>query len=133
MLLVLDNCEHVIEAAAMLAMEVLRGSRGVQVLATSREPLRVEGERVHRLSTLESPPASPSLDAAKALRFPAVQLFVQRAAASISEFELTVLSREIAQLDFSQVLFNGFAPYFTSLLGARWISGCGSFAAVARR
>ncbi len=54
MLLVLDNCEHLIEAAAALAAGVLRGSHSVQVLATSREPPRVEGERVHRLSPLGS-------------------------------------------------------------------------------
>jgi len=88
MLLVLDNCEHVIEAAAALAAAVLRGARGVQILATSREPLRVESERVRRLSPLVSPPASVKLNAAEALGFSAVQLFVERAAATASEFEL---------------------------------------------
>ena len=52
MLLVLDNREHVIEAAAALAVDTLRGAPGVRVLATSREPLRTEGEHVHRLSPL---------------------------------------------------------------------------------
>ncbi len=89
MLLVLDNCEHVIEEAAALAAGVLRGSHGVQILATSREPLRVEGERVHRLSPLGSLPASVRLGASEALRFPAVQLFVERAAAAMNEFELS--------------------------------------------
>ena len=56
MLLVLDNCEHLIEPAAAVAIAILRGSRSIQILATSREPLDVEGERVHRLSALESPP-----------------------------------------------------------------------------
>ena len=55
----------------------------VQILATSREPLRVEGEQVHRLPPLESPPASTGLTAAAALGFPAVQLFVERAAANL--------------------------------------------------
>jgi predicted ATPase/DNA-binding winged helix-turn-helix (wHTH) protein len=87
-LLVLDNCEHVIEAAAALAVEVLNGAPGVQILATSREPLRVESEQVHRLSPLESPPPSAGLTAAAALGFPAVQLFVERAAAILGEFEL---------------------------------------------
>ena len=59
------------------------------MLATSREPLRIEGERVHRLSPLASPPASAPLTAAEALGFPAVQLFVERAAATLDEFELT--------------------------------------------
>ena len=88
MLLVLDNCEHVIEAAAALAVEVLNAAPGVQILATSREPLRVENEQVHRLPPLESPPTSAGLTAAAALGFPAVQLFVERAAAILGEFEL---------------------------------------------
>jgi len=53
MLLVLDNCEHVVEAAAALAVAVLRGTAGVHILATSRERLRVEGERVYCLSPRE--------------------------------------------------------------------------------
>ena len=89
MLLVLDNCEHVIDAAAALAVGVLAGAAGVQVLATSREPLRIEGEHVHRLSPLASPPVVARLTAAEALGFPAVQLFVERAAATLDEFELT--------------------------------------------
>jgi len=88
MLLVLDNCEHVIEAVADLAGGILRGARRVQILATSREPIRVEGERVHRLSTLDAPPATVRLSAAEALSFPAVQLFAERAAASMTEFQL---------------------------------------------
>ncbi len=89
MLLVLDNCEHVIDAAATLAVGVLSGAPGVQLLATSREPLRIEGEHVHRLSPLASAPALARLTAAEALSFPAVQLFVERAAATLDEFELT--------------------------------------------
>src|SRR5262249_20372463 len=50
MLLVLDGCEHVIDAAASLAVQVLRGVPSVRILATSREPMRAEGERVLRLS-----------------------------------------------------------------------------------
>jgi predicted ATPase len=84
MLLALDNCAHVIEAAAALATGILRGASGVHILATSREPLRVEGERVYRLSPLVSPPTSVGLTAADALAFPAVQLFVERAAASVT-------------------------------------------------
>jgi predicted ATPase/DNA-binding winged helix-turn-helix (wHTH) protein len=86
MLLVLDNCEHVIEAAAALAVEMLNRAPGVQILATSREPLRAEGEHVHRLPPLACPPASARLTAAQALGFSAVQLFVERAAATSSAF-----------------------------------------------
>jgi len=89
MLLGLDNCEHVIEAAAALAFAILRAALGVHILATSREPLRVEGERVFRLPPLASPPASAGITAAEALGFPAVQLFAERAATSLDEFELS--------------------------------------------
>jgi predicted ATPase len=71
MLLVLDNCEHVIEAAAALAVDTLRGAPGVRVLATNREPLRTEGEHVHRLSPCESPRTARQLSAAEAFNFPA--------------------------------------------------------------
>jgi predicted ATPase len=89
MLLVLDSCEHVIEAAAALAEEVLRGAPGVHILATSREPLRAGGERVQRLAPLGLPPDSATLTASTALTFPAVQLFVERAGASLDGFELS--------------------------------------------
>jgi predicted ATPase len=89
MLLVFDNCEHVIEAAATLISTILKGARGVHVIATSREPLRIEGERVYRLPALESPDASVGLSAAEALGFTAIQLFVERAAAATNDFELS--------------------------------------------
>jgi predicted ATPase/DNA-binding winged helix-turn-helix (wHTH) protein len=88
-LLVLDSCEHLVEAAAALALELLQGARGVHILATSREPLRVQGEHIQRLSPLSFPSESAKLTAAEALTFPAVQLFVERAAASLDAFELT--------------------------------------------
>ena len=88
MMLVLDNCEHVIDAVASLAVAIMNTARGVHILATSREPLRVEGEHVFRLEPLEAPPASERLAAAEALRFPAVHLFVDRIAASHEEFQL---------------------------------------------
>lgn len=87
-LLLLDNCEHVIDAVAEVAVNVLRDAPGVQILATSREPLRVEGEHVHRLSQLDFPPASAQPTAAEVLAFPAVQLFVERATANADDFEL---------------------------------------------
>ena len=89
LLLVLDNCEHVIESAANLAEQVFRNAPGVHILATSREPLRVTGERVHRLRPLESAPVSAELTAAQALTFPGIQLFVDRAGAVSDEFVLT--------------------------------------------
>jgi predicted ATPase/DNA-binding winged helix-turn-helix (wHTH) protein len=87
--LVLDNCEHVIEEAAMLAEAIVTGAPRTRVLATSREPLSVGGEKVWRLPPLESPDSSHDLTAAEALTFPAVQLFVERAAARLDTFQLT--------------------------------------------
>src|SRR5438270_6373284 len=89
MLLLLDNCEHVIEAAAGLAAAVLSGVPRVNILATSREPLGVAGEREHRLGPLGSPPSSSGLMDAEAAAFPAVQLFVERVTAIVDDFALT--------------------------------------------
>jgi predicted ATPase/DNA-binding winged helix-turn-helix (wHTH) protein len=81
-LLVLDNCEHVIDVAAPLAERLVSEAPHAHVLATSREALRVEGEHVHLLYALDCPPVDADLTAAKALRYPAAQLFMERAAAS---------------------------------------------------
>ncbi len=88
-LLILDNCEHVIEAAAGLAMTLLSSAPCIRILATSREPLAIEGERQHRLQPLAIPLQSPLLTAAQALAFPAVQLFVERISTMIDDFALT--------------------------------------------
>jgi predicted ATPase/DNA-binding winged helix-turn-helix (wHTH) protein len=80
--LILDNCEHIIEAAASLAERIFLAAPQVHILATSREALRVQGERVHRLSPLSFPPDDPGLTGAIALTFPAVELFLERAEAS---------------------------------------------------
>ena len=87
-LLVLDNCEHVIDAAASLAAHLARAAPQVHILATSREALRVEGERVHRLKPLAVPPEDASLVMAITATFPAVALFMERAAASGARLEL---------------------------------------------
>jgi predicted ATPase/DNA-binding winged helix-turn-helix (wHTH) protein len=88
MLLVLDSCEHLIEMIAPLAERIFREAPEVHILATSREPLQVESEQVHRLDPLAFPPDDEPLTAACALTFPAVQLFVERAAADGTVFEL---------------------------------------------
>jgi predicted ATPase/DNA-binding winged helix-turn-helix (wHTH) protein len=88
-LIVLDSCEHVIEAAASLSEQLFKSAPGVHVLATSREPLRAEGERVVRLAPLRVPEASADITAAESLTFSAIQLFVERATASLDNFELT--------------------------------------------
>jgi DNA-binding winged helix-turn-helix (wHTH) protein len=89
MLLLLDNCERVIDATASLVAAVLSGSPDVKILATSREPLGIVGERQYRLGPLGSPGASPALTAADAAAFPAVQLFVERVTALVEDFALT--------------------------------------------
>jgi len=81
MLLVLDSCEHLIETIAPLAERIFREAPEVHILTTSRESLQVEGEQVHRLDPLAFPPDDDSLTATQALTFPAVHLFVERAAA----------------------------------------------------
>ena len=87
-LLVLDNCEHLIDVAASLAAQLVRAAPQVHVLATSREALRVEGEWVQRLMPLAVPPEDPALVMAVAATFPAIALFVERAAASGARLEL---------------------------------------------
>jgi predicted ATPase/DNA-binding winged helix-turn-helix (wHTH) protein len=88
-LLVLDSCEHVIEAAAVLAETLFIGAPDVHILATSREPLGAEGERVYRLAPLGLPPTSNALTSVEALKFPAIELFVERAASRLDHFELS--------------------------------------------
>jgi predicted ATPase/DNA-binding winged helix-turn-helix (wHTH) protein len=87
-LIVLDCCEHVIGAAAALAEEVLRAAPRTSILATSREPLRAEGEWLHRLASLAFPPRAVDLSPAEALRYPAVELFDDRARAVVDRFTL---------------------------------------------
>jgi predicted ATPase/DNA-binding winged helix-turn-helix (wHTH) protein len=89
MLLVLDSCERVIDAAAALAEQVFQRAPGVHILTTSRESLRAEGERVQRLLPLEVPPASTKITADEAMSFSAIQLFVERATANTDGFRLT--------------------------------------------
>jgi predicted ATPase/DNA-binding winged helix-turn-helix (wHTH) protein len=77
LLLMLDNCEHVIDAATRLAEAVLCAGAAPRVIATSREPLRAEGECVHRVPPLEVPADDPQ-DLADALQYSAVRLFATR-------------------------------------------------------
>ncbi|WP_415769898.1 ATP-binding protein [Pseudomonas sp. LB3P38] len=89
MLLVIDNCEHLLDAIALLCESLLRAAPQVHILATSRESLRAEGEFVQRLESLDFPPPIAVLDRAQALTFSALHLFVERAMASHDSFELT--------------------------------------------
>ena len=89
MLILLDCCDRMINAAAALAEQLLANLPGIAILATSREPLRAEGERVYRLNPLQIPPVTSSFTAEDALAFPAVQLFVERAAAIRDGFAMS--------------------------------------------
>jgi predicted ATPase len=89
MLIVLDSCEHVVEAAAVLAESIFREAPHVHLLTTSREALRAEGEHVHHLPALTCPPPDlESITAQQALSFSAVQLFVKEVAHDVKAFEL---------------------------------------------
>jgi len=88
MLVVLDNCEHLIEAATSLAECLLRLAPGIDVVATSREPLDADGEWVLRLGPLACPPDDPALGLEQALRYPALQLLASRAEAGMDSFRL---------------------------------------------
>ena len=85
-LIVLDSCEHVVGAAATLAEAMLKAAPGVSILATSREPLRAEGETLHRLAALELPANSVDLSADDALGYSAIELFHERARAAVDGF-----------------------------------------------
>src|SRR5271168_4334086 len=102
-LLVLDNCEHVISVAAGLAERVVSEAPQAHILATSREALRVEGEHVHVLYSLECPPEDAGVTALEALRYPAAQLFMERAAASgngaaLSDIDAPIVARSCRRL-----------------------------------
>jgi predicted ATPase/DNA-binding winged helix-turn-helix (wHTH) protein len=104
MLLVLDNCEHLIDAVAALAEAIFRGAPNVHILATSREPLNAEGEWVHRLPALGLPPVDAVLSLDQALAFPAIELFVERTMATLDSFapqeaELPVIGDICRRLD----------------------------------
>jgi predicted ATPase/DNA-binding winged helix-turn-helix (wHTH) protein len=80
-LLLLDNCEHVLETVAPLAERIFRDAPHVHIIATTREAMRVEGENIYQLSSLDIPASGSILTACDALALPAVQLFIDRAIA----------------------------------------------------
>jgi predicted ATPase/DNA-binding winged helix-turn-helix (wHTH) protein len=88
-LIILDNCEHVVDAAAAAVETLLTAAPRVSIIATSREPLRASGESLHRLAPLGTPATQRRITAEQALKHPAVELFAERARACDSEFTLT--------------------------------------------
>jgi non-specific serine/threonine protein kinase len=88
LLLVLDNCEHLLDAVAAFADELLDRAARLRILATSREPLRISGEQVFALAPLAIPTARPK-GAADLEPYPSVQLFLDRARAAAAATVLT--------------------------------------------
>ena len=88
LLLILDNCEHLIEEVARIADAILRTARDVRVLATSREPLRIAAERVYPVPSL-AVPLGDALTASDALQYGAIAFFAERARASDAKFALS--------------------------------------------
>ncbi len=87
-LLVLDNCEHVIEPVANIVERIGDEAPNTRVLATSREPLRIRSEHIHRLDALAYPDDPSNLTLEQLLDYPAVQLFCERAGAADSSLEI---------------------------------------------
>jgi predicted ATPase/DNA-binding CsgD family transcriptional regulator len=89
LLLVVDNCEHLLGAAAVLVTDVLKAAPGVRVIATSREPLSVPGEHVLPIPPLELPRAQADEPLDQLRQNESVELFTERASAASGRFELT--------------------------------------------
>jgi len=88
LLIVFDNCEHVIDTVSLLAERIFEEAPRASILATSREALRVKGETVHLLAPLETPPLDQPITAEQALAWPVVRIFMERAAAGGHRSEL---------------------------------------------
>ncbi|MDV4159261.1 winged helix-turn-helix domain-containing protein [Rhizobium brockwellii] len=124
MLLVIDNCEHVIDAAAAMVEAIVRACRNVSVLATSRELLRIEGEFAYRVPPLEVP---ASEDVGNALEHSAVQLFIARTRALLWDFapsqeKLSAIAAICRHLDGIPLAIE-FAAARAATLGIQQIAG----------
>ncbi|MFJ7215384.1 ATP-binding protein [Amycolatopsis sp. NPDC098790] len=99
LLVVLDNCEHVLDACATLAHDLLRAAPGLRLLATSRERLALAGEHLWPVSPLPLPEPGRPLPGGAWLRYPALTLFAERAAAVDPAFAVTAENQEqVAQV-----------------------------------
>jgi len=98
-LLVLDNCEHLIDAVSAIVERIGEAAPQVSILATSREPLRVRGEHVHWLGSLDYPDNADGLSREELLAYPAIELFVERAVAANSALAIDLdAARQIAEI-----------------------------------
>jgi predicted ATPase/DNA-binding SARP family transcriptional activator len=89
LLLILDNCEHVLDACARLAETLLKNCPNIKLLATSRDLLRLDGEAVYHVPPLTIPDSHPAGSVEEVANSESVQLFAQRAALVRSSFEIT--------------------------------------------
>lgn len=93
LLLLVDNCEHLLDAASQVIDQVVRAAPGVRVIATSREPLSADGEHVIPVAPLELPSTQQAGSLGQLRQNEAVMLFTQRAAAASGSFDLTESNR----------------------------------------
>lgn len=103
-LLVFDNCEHVIEGVASIVVGLMNGTDGVSILATSREPLHIPGECVFSLEPLRCAPEGAPLTAESAVHYAANRMFVEAAslranAFAINDSNASLLSEVCRRLD----------------------------------
>lgn len=88
-LLILDNCEHLIEPAAELVARILASTPAVRILATSREPMHVLGESIWVVPPLQMPGAGQSIEPDAVVAYDAIRLYLDRARRAAPEFEIT--------------------------------------------
>jgi predicted ATPase/DNA-binding CsgD family transcriptional regulator len=99
MLLILDNCEHLVDACAELVSELLRGAGELRVLTTTRQPLRASGELIHLVGALDYPDPRLPLPPGATTQFSAMALFVDRARAVVPDFAVSAENEDaVAQL-----------------------------------
>jgi predicted ATPase/DNA-binding CsgD family transcriptional regulator len=89
LLLILDNCEHLLDSCSVVVSAILHGTPGIRVLATSREPLNSDGEFVYPVPPLAVPEANSATSIDQLGQFEAVALFCDRASAASGKFELS--------------------------------------------
>ncbi|MBS1517823.1 MAG: tetratricopeptide repeat protein [Bacteroidetes bacterium] len=88
MLIIIDNCEHIVEASAKLALKILSNCPKLKLLATSREALRCYGEQTHRISSLDIPDPKETISLEKLSQYEAVRLFIERGLSVNSGFRV---------------------------------------------
>jgi len=95
LVLIIDNCEHLIDAVSAIAEQIRDAAPQVGLLMTSREPLRSLGEQVYRLAPLDFPAEAQALSTDELLAYPAVELFVERASSGNASLHLDVSAAQM--------------------------------------